>query len=203
MFKQSKGNAMLTLSLKRFAPLLVLAFGLSACDSVRETFDTTRKNPPDEFRVISQAPLTLPPDYGLRPPEPGAPRPQTGTPTDEARATVFKLDNSAEAAAAAEAAALAGRSQGEQALLKEAGAGNVDPAIRLQIDRETDQLVAAESSFIDTLIFWQDDDIGGQVIDPEAEQRRIRENQVQGNAVTAGETPVIQRKKKAFFEGLF
>lgn len=194
---------MSALSLRRLVPFLALAVGLSACDSVRETFDTTRKNPPDEFRVISQAPLTLPPDYGLRPPEPGAPRPQTGTPTDEARATVFKLDNSAAAAAAAESAALAGRSQGEQALLVEAGATNVDPAIRRQIDQETEQLVAAESSFIDSLIFWQDDNVTGQVIDPEAEQRRIRENQVQGNAVTAGETPVIERKKKALFEGLF
>jgi hypothetical protein len=203
MFKQSKGDAMSALSLRRLVPLLALAVGLSACDSVRETFDTTRKNPPDEFRVISQAPLTLPPDYGLRPPEPGAPRPQTGTPTDEARATVFKLDNSAAAAAAAESAALAGRSQGEQALLVEAGATNVDPTIRRQIDQETEQLVAAESSFIDSLIFWQDDNVTGQVIDPEAEQRRIRENQVQGNAVTAGETPVIERKKKALFEGLF
>ena len=31
---------------------------------------------PDEFAVESRAPLTLPPDYNLRPPEPGAARPQ-------------------------------------------------------------------------------------------------------------------------------
>jgi len=31
---------------------------------------------PDEFAVESRAPLTLPPDFNLRPPEPGAPRPQ-------------------------------------------------------------------------------------------------------------------------------
>jgi hypothetical protein len=31
---------------------------------------------PDEFAVESRAPLTVPPDFNLRPPEPGAPRPQ-------------------------------------------------------------------------------------------------------------------------------
>jgi hypothetical protein len=31
---------------------------------------------PDEFAVESRAPLTIPPDFNLRPPEPGAPRPQ-------------------------------------------------------------------------------------------------------------------------------
>jgi Protein of unknown function (DUF3035) len=31
---------------------------------------------PDEFAVQSNPPLTIPPDYDLRPPEPGAPRPQ-------------------------------------------------------------------------------------------------------------------------------
>jgi Protein of unknown function (DUF3035) len=31
---------------------------------------------PDEFAVESRAPLTIPPEFNLRPPEPGAPRPQ-------------------------------------------------------------------------------------------------------------------------------
>ncbi len=31
---------------------------------------------PDEFAVESRAPLTIPPDFDLRPPQPGAPRPQ-------------------------------------------------------------------------------------------------------------------------------
>ena len=31
---------------------------------------------PDEFAVESRAPLTIPPDFELRPPQPGASRPQ-------------------------------------------------------------------------------------------------------------------------------
>ena len=33
------------------------------------------KRSPDEFQVVRRAPLILPPDYSLRPPEPGAPGP--------------------------------------------------------------------------------------------------------------------------------
>jgi len=47
------------------------------------------KNAPDEFAVVRRAPLSLPPDFALRPPQPGAIRPQEGTATDQARSTVL------------------------------------------------------------------------------------------------------------------
>ena len=203
MFNQCKGSAMPILSSGRVLPLLILVFALSACDSVRENFDTTRKNPPDEFVVVAQPPLSLPPSYGLRPPAPGAPRPQTGTATDQARAAVFTRDQSEAAAAAAAAAAVADRSSGEQALLRQAGAAGVDPTIRQQIDQESAEIAAASSGFVDTLIFWRESDEPGEIIDPQAEQRRLQENEALGRAVTEGETPVIERRKKAIFEGIF
>jgi hypothetical protein len=48
---------------------------LSGCGNFKQAIglDPTM---PDEFAVESRAPLTIPPDYDLRPPEPGAPRPQ-------------------------------------------------------------------------------------------------------------------------------
>ena len=39
---------------------------------------------PDEFAVESRAPLTIPPEFNLRPPEPGAPRPQEKTAQQQA-----------------------------------------------------------------------------------------------------------------------
>ncbi len=193
-------------SLRRLLPLILLCVGLTACDSVRETFDTQRKTPPDEFRVVRQAPLSLPPSYGLRPPDPGAPRPQTGTATDQARSAVFERPVDPEAAAAAAAAAASAndsRSAGEQALLSQAGATGVDPSIRQQISEETDQLVAQQSSFVDRLIFWRDTEATGEIIDPAAEQQRIRENEALGRDITAGDTPVIERRKRAIFEDIF
>ena len=42
-------------------------------------------NAPDEFKVVSKAPLVVPPDYALRPPSPGEPRPQELQPESSAR----------------------------------------------------------------------------------------------------------------------
>ena len=48
---------------------------LSGCSDFKQMvgLDPTM---PDEFAVESRAPLTVPPDFNLRPPEPGAARPQ-------------------------------------------------------------------------------------------------------------------------------
>jgi Protein of unknown function (DUF3035) len=40
---------------------------------------------PDEFAVESRAPLTIPPDFDLRPPTPGAPRPQEKASNQQAK----------------------------------------------------------------------------------------------------------------------
>ncbi len=45
---------------------------------------------PDEFAVARQAPLVIPPDFALRPPQPGAPRPQdAGGPSQQALDALF------------------------------------------------------------------------------------------------------------------
>jgi hypothetical protein len=43
---------------------------------------------PDEFAVESRAPLTLPPDFDLRPPSPGAPRPQETASNQQAKQAI-------------------------------------------------------------------------------------------------------------------
>src|SRR5206468_6495233 len=43
---------------------------------------------PDEFAVESRAPLTLPPDFELRPPSPGAPRPQEKASNQQAKQVI-------------------------------------------------------------------------------------------------------------------
>jgi hypothetical protein len=43
---------------------------------------------PDEFAVESRAPLTIPPDFNLRPPEPGAARPQETSVASKAQGVV-------------------------------------------------------------------------------------------------------------------
>lgn len=43
------------------------------------------KRAPDEFAVVKRAPLIVPPEADLRPPDPGAPRPNVGRTADQAR----------------------------------------------------------------------------------------------------------------------
>ena len=43
---------------------------------------------PDEFAVESRAPLTIPPDFELRPPQPGASRPQEKSSDQEAKQVI-------------------------------------------------------------------------------------------------------------------
>jgi hypothetical protein len=56
---------------------------LSACGDFKQLIGMDQPMP-DEFAVESRAPLTVPPDFDLRPPEPGAPRPQEKTPQQQA-----------------------------------------------------------------------------------------------------------------------
>ena len=44
---------------------------------------------PDEFAVQRQAPLVIPPDFALTPPQPGAPRPAEGTAAQQALDALF------------------------------------------------------------------------------------------------------------------
>lgn len=47
------------------------------------------RNAPNEFAVTRSPPLVIPPDFSLRPPKPGAPRPQEGNASSEALAAMF------------------------------------------------------------------------------------------------------------------
>ena len=178
-----------------------LVLALPACEGVRDQLGLN-KSSPDEFRVVSRAPLTLPPDFSLRAPEPGAPRPQVGTASQQAKRAVFRVDDQ-QAGSAAASTANSGRSLGESSLLKAAGADEVEPDIRLIVDRETDRVNEESEDFINRLVFWRDSDPYGQVVDPGEEAKRLRENAALGKAATEGETPTIERKKKALFEGIF
>ena len=56
------------------AALVSLPLLVGGCSNIRETLGLSKQSP-DEFKVVSRAPLSMPPDYNLKPPTPGAPRP--------------------------------------------------------------------------------------------------------------------------------
>ena len=178
---------------------------LSGCGGgVRQALGMT-KHSPDEFLTVAHAPLTLPPDSNLRPPEPGAPRPQEGTASEQGQTALY-ANNGGTAPTyvnSYEASNDATQSSGEVALLQNAGATGIDPGIRAQIDTETAAQIQRDKSVIERLVFWRTQEPYGIVVDPAAEAKRLQDNQALGKPVTEGETPVVTRRKKGVLEGIF
>ncbi len=177
------------------AAALLLAASLSGCSDARRALGY-EKTAPDEFQVVERAPLSMPPDFTLRPPAPGAVRPQEGSTRDQARQAL--LGNRAGTPISTQ-----GRTQGDMVMLQKAGADRIQTDIRNLINKETQALADADKSFTDKLVFWRKPEPYGQAVDATKEAQRLRENQALGKAVTEGETPVIKRRKKGMLEGVF
>jgi hypothetical protein len=176
-----------------------LAATLAGCSSLRNTFGIERGGP-DEFTVVRHAPLTLPPDYNLRPPQPGVPRPQENSAQTQARSAVVGSQSGLVLGSGLGSAG--GPSSAEAALLQQAGADRVDPSIRETLNQEAG-FDSVDRGFLEGLIFWRDPEAPGDVVDAEAEAQRLKTNAEQGLPVTSGETPIIKRRKKALLEGIF
>ena len=192
------------------APFLVLGAGvvavaLGGCGAFAN-IGSGKKVSPDEFKIVSHSPLTMPPNAELRPPRPGEPRPQEMTPADQAKEALSP--------------ALAGRTQlrapgapppgvtsrgtgSEQALVAKVGQGGaIDPDIRGRVNQDTRTINDSNKSFVDSLIFWQDPQPSGVVVDPTKEQQRLRDAQASGQPSTTA-TPTITRRKRGLLEGIF
>jgi hypothetical protein len=179
--------------------LIIGAIGLSGCENAKEVIGLT-KQAPDEFAIVTRAPLSIPPQFGLRPPKPGAARPQETSPTTKARSILLRNSGRKGQASVATSGKF---SSGEAAFLKRAGALNVDPLIRRQVNVESSALADADKSVLRKVIFWQDPEVPGKIVDAKRESRRLRQVTAQGDSITKGEVPVITRKKKGWLEGIF
>ncbi|HEY4161502.1 MAG TPA: DUF3035 domain-containing protein [Dongiaceae bacterium] len=186
--------------------LLLAAPAIAGCQNAKEMMGLTKRSP-DEFQVVSRAPLSMPPDFSLRPPTPGAPRPQEGTTQDQAKSIITGYSERQlqpdQIPSIGEGDQITAESAGESAFLQSAGMAGVDPNIRKLVNQETNQDEADSTSFLDDLIFWRKPEPYGTVVDPAAEQKRLQENQALGKPVDTGETPIIERKQKGLLEGIF
>ncbi len=173
--------------MNRFAALFVLMLGvtaLSACETAQEQLGLN-KSAPDEFKVVKRAPLELPPQYTLRPPSPGAPRPQEQAMVDQARQTVFGGED------------VSGQqtlpTTSEGVLLQQAGAAEIDPGIRSRVDKESTEMVDENQPVIDKLMnLGRDTQPPAKVLDASGEAERLQKNQEEGKPVTEGETPSVE-----------
>ena len=96
-----------------------VALVLSGCG--KRGYDRAR---PDEFAVARTQPLVVPPDFALRPPQPGVARPQDNNPSAQALDALF--------------GGSAPRSQSERSTLDQAGGDSAAPGVRSEAgDPET------------------------------------------------------------------
>jgi len=168
--------------------LSVASLLLVACGEVREDLGMGR-NAPDEFAVVERPPLSMPPDFGLHPPRPGAPRPQLVDTAQQASETVFNGAAPSSAAAPSDA---------EVALLNAVGAAHTDPNIRETVDHEAAQKVVASPHLVERLTHWSDDQKPATTVDAAAEAQRIQQAKNNNQPVTQGATPVIEKQQSGW-----
>lgn len=196
--------------LRLLLPLSLAA--LSACSggSVKDTLGISR-SAPDEFRVVARPPLSVPPQFNLRPPGTGEASPII-TPADkEARALVlgapaaesantFRLQPET-APAASPAQAPAADNSAESVLLRKAGAAQADTSIRRKLIEEKASVVMQEEEDP----WWQilPDTSKEPMVNAKGEAERIKQNSAQGKPVTEGETPEIKGKDTGVLGKIF
>lgn len=168
-------------------PLLIAACGES---TVRDTLGIGRKAP-DEFRVVSRPPLSVPPDFSLRPPgEAGQMLPGEAAP-EKAKTLLMGDDGSGLKPGSAETAVQAVTSTGLESpadtqFLSNAGADKADPAVRTQLGAETVAQEEEDKSLLEKL---REPFSAQPTVDAEKEAERLKENKAAGKPVTEGETP--------------
>src|SRR5437868_8957844 len=153
------------------ATALVAAVGVSGCQSAQKSLGMSKVTP-DEFRVVTRAPLVVPPDYALRPPAPGEPRPQELQPESAARNALLGAREAEQ------------RTDGEKLLVAKAGADKADPLVRYVVDDEFGDIAHKDKSFADRVMFWKKDDKSASAksgldnsakpIDPDEENKRVK-----------------------------
>ncbi len=167
----------------------VAAVGLSGCQGMNKALGLNKVTP-DEFRIVTKAPLVVPPDYSLRPPAPGEPRPQELQPESAARAVLVGQVQAAD------------RSPGENQLVASAGGTQADPLIRFVVDDENGDIAHKDDSFADRVMFWRKDQPAGAAtaantgantpapIDPAAEAAAMK-------SLTGSQPVIISRNRES------
>jgi len=161
-----------------FASVALIATG---CTSTSRALGL-EKSAPNEFNILTKAPLIVPPEYNLRPPAVGSSSAENNYSQRSAReALLGDIDE-------------ADPSRGEIALMAKAGVNRANPEIRLEIDG-VNSVERKSSSFADRILFWQN----GQVVDaegnpapldPENEARRVESV----NSATGGGKVTISKR---------
>lgn len=165
--------------------LFALSLGLTGCSNAKKQLGLER-SAPDEFSVVKRAPLAMPPNYILRPPSPGAPRPQEQSTNEQARKKVF-------GATSTQSKLTISNGVAENTLLQNAGGQYADPDIRQKIDSEALERNDNNKAVAERLLgIVRKTKPTANIVNAPEEAARIRQNIESGKKITEGETPSIE-----------
>ena len=171
---------------------------LTSCGEVRSMLGQNKQSP-DEFAVLSQAPLSIPPNFTLRAPEPGAKRPQKISKRDDIKRIVFK----SKAAKAMSTTPIIGGVSGEKSLRNLLGTSSANSDIRRLLNEENRELIYTDQRLINKLLKWPSGSATESLLDAAAESERIKTNLDSGKPINEGETPSIKKSGNNFIKKFF
>lgn len=196
-----------------FRNILCLAAAglLIACEgeSARQIIGLDRTSP-DEFRVVTRPPLSVPPEFSLRPPGDTQGAAASAIPMHEqaqhlvrsgGETNIYALPRT-ESDGIARTVAPEKAASSDMQFLKNAGAEQADPNVRtlLQEEKITRQIEKEESGWWDSITSW---DKKEPVVDARKEAQRIEKNQEEGKPVNEGEVAETTDKDRGVFGRIF
>jgi len=157
----------------------VIGISISGCASASKALGL-KQSAPNEFNILTKAPLVVPPEYNLRPPKLDESSAENNYTQKAAREALIGSIDDAEP------------SEGEQYLIVKAGALRANPEIRVEIDGQN-SVERKSDGFSNQILFWKNGralDGANQPLDPEQEAKRLDSI----NAATGGGTVEITRR---------
>ena len=165
---------------------MLLSFFLASCSKIRESAGVNRKNI-DEFAVIENPPLMIPPDFNLLPPEQLSDKNIDDIESDLAKEILFGIneENGNESA----------QLSTMENILNQTNANETNDSIRQEINEEFASEKKSDSNR------WYDE---VEILDSIAESERLRNELLNEEVKSNEQTPTVKvkdkrKKKKRFF----
>lgn len=168
--------------------LIAASASMTACASASKRLGLTT-TAPNEFNILTKAPLVVPPEYNLLPPRVGASSSENNYTQESARkALIGDIDDTEP-------------TRGEIVLMTKAGVGRANQEVRIEIDGQN-SVERKSSSFSDRVLFWQNGSVkmpNGSPLDPELEAKRLESV---NKATGGGEVKITRKPGRAKLPGL-
>lgn len=169
---------------------------LTACSgNVKENLGLQR-NSPDEFRVISKPPLSIPPNFNLRPPHEGASPLGASTAREEARDALLSNEGKNDSSSSNKA---------ENLLLRKAGTKSADSNIKsiLYEEQRKQAPEKQKQGFFKRLFSKKETPASDPIVNAKKESNRIRKHIKDKKPVTGSGTPTVEHSKQGILQRIF